>query len=379
MPMHIARFQRFEFSPARGQKCGLYLMLIKRLSHNASAGNASTGTAARCATTVFRKSSAIAHAMLISATPCSPRHAGIRIHLQDLQLALRRADQVNACIIGIDGAHCGHRYSRHLGIGKMHTGFAALVDVGHPVCASARHRGYDAMPGREHAPVFKDAVLRSDIVLHVIHVVDGLRNRKLVLRRDHADAFALASEQRLHHQRAIESFGILKCMRQRFADARSRRRDAGLVQQERRLRFVDAPLDGARIVPHAYAALAQGVQQAEAKGNLLERSGRDRAHENAVRKRAVEARNIDPACEGRIEGAMRQRRDRDARPHFLKRSDDAAGVPFAAAFFDQKRKVQTNAKPRDGLRRCLNGSSHRRSPAPARQPGRNGPSRRSKR
>ena len=215
MPVHIAGFQRIEFSPAGGEKCGLYLGSGRRgslITHRQDVG----GTAAR--RHVFRKSSAMAHAILMSATLCSPRQAGFELTSKHLQLAIRRADQIDAGIIGIDGAHRGHRDSRHLGIGKHGRGLCRPGGCWSPslrlrrvIAATTRCRVASTRQSSK-TPSFG-----ADIVLHVIHVVDGLRRPEARLRRDQADAFALASEQRLHHQRAIEPFGILKCMRQRFA------------------------------------------------------------------------------------------------------------------------------------------------------------------
>ena len=112
------------------------------------------------------------------------------------------------------------------------------------------------------------------------------------------------------------------------------------MQQKRRRRLVDAALDGAGVVPHAHAALAQRVQQAEAKGDLLQRALRDRADENGVRQLAVEAGNVDAALELRIERAARQRAYDDVGPAHAQRLGETPHMPVAALLLEEERNPQ---------------------------------------
>ena len=69
--VHVAGLQGGELRVARGEKRGL----------DVACGSAALVIArhARCARTVRRKSCAMASAMLMSATVCSPRHAGLEL------------------------------------------------------------------------------------------------------------------------------------------------------------------------------------------------------------------------------------------------------------------------------------------------------------
>src|ERR1700761_631693 len=116
------------------------------------------------------------------------------------------------------------------------------------------------------------------------------------------------------------------------------------MQKKRGLRFVDATLDRAGIVPDADAALAQRMQKPQAERDLFECTCRDRAHENAIGQAALETRNVDAAFKASIESAMGQRRDGDASAHCFERTNDAARVPFAAPFLNQKCKVKAVAE-----------------------------------
>ena len=182
-------------------------------------------------------------------------------------------DEVDAGIVGIDGgkrarsklAHLGRRLARH--------GRAALVHVGDPGAGFAAHGGNDAEACRDHAPVLEIFAGGRHEVLQVIDVVGGLRRWQRARAIDAQQAFALRAEQRLEDERAAGIGDVIFRRGIAFHGARARCRDAGLLQQERRRRFVDAALDRSRIVPHAHAAHTQRVQEAEAERDLLERAG----------------------------------------------------------------------------------------------------------
>ena len=62
-----------------------------------------------------------------------------------------------------------------------------------------------------------------------------------------------------------------------------------------------------------------------------------------VRQCAVEARNIDAALSGVSKAQCGSDETVTRRAHFFERSDDAARVPVAALFLDQKREMQAAA------------------------------------
>ena len=149
-----------------------------------------------------------------------------------------------------------------------------------------------------------------------------------------------------------------------FHSARARRRDAGPMQQKRRHGLVDAALDRAGVVPYPDTALAQRVQQTQAEGDLLKRAGRDRAHEDRVGQRSLEARNIDAARKRGVEGAARQRRHHNRCAAPAHGFGEAAHMPVAALLFQEQGNARVPA------RWGLSGSSRRRCLEQVRQRGR---------
>ena len=128
------------------------------------------------------------------------------------------------------------------------------------------HRGDDLAGGDENPPVAIGVVGRWNELLQIIDAVHLFRRGEVVWRRDQPQAFALRAEQRLLHEPV--AFGELGLGdRASFvaigAGPGPGRGDAGALQEEGGGGFVDAALDGARIVPHRDAELAQSMQHAE--------------------------------------------------------------------------------------------------------------------
>ena len=102
--------------------------------------------------------------------------------------------------------------------------------------------------------------------MQIIDAVHLFRRGEVVWRRDQPQAFALRAEQRLLHEPV--AFGQLG-----LGDRASfvaigpgpgpGRGNAGALQEEGGGGLVDAALDGARIVPHRDAELAQSMEHAE--------------------------------------------------------------------------------------------------------------------
>ena len=118
--------------------------------------------------------------------------------------------------------------------------------------------------------------------------------------------------------------------RQPFDGECRRRRQSGILEQERGHRLVDAAFDRLRGIPHRHAKPAQRMQHAETPGDRLERAGRNRAHEHGIRQRRrrspeSQARQALPvskaiAASGTIVTTAPRRRSLAARP--LERSSE---------------------------------------------------------
>ena len=74
-----------------------------------------------------------------------------------------------------------------------------------------------------------------------------------------------------------------------------RRRQAGILEQERRHRLVDAALDRLRGIPHRHGKPAKRMQHAETPRDRLERSRGDRADEHRVRQSCSKPGIASPA------------------------------------------------------------------------------------
>src|SRR5689334_3288439 len=98
--------------------------------------------------------------------------------------------------------------------------------------------------------------------LEVVDAVDLLRLSEICKRGDKPQALALRPKQRLLHELVpLTDKGCSKRLglgAARFGEG-ARRRQSRSFEEKRRGGFVDAVLDGARIVPHHYTKLAQRV------------------------------------------------------------------------------------------------------------------------
>ena len=110
----------------------------------------------------------------------------------------------------------------------------------------------------------------------------------------------------------------------------ARRRDAGALNEERGGRLVDAALDGAGVVPHRHAELAQGVQHAEIERDLLEAAAGDEADEGPFGQPVAEAGNVEPGGRHGREAALVERRQQGRDPPALESAGEAAPVPVPA-------------------------------------------------
>ena len=106
------------------------------------------------------------------------------------------------------------------------------------------------------------------------------------------------------------------------------RRDAGLLQHEGGGRFVDAALDGAGIVPHRDAELAQGMQHAEIDGDLLEAPARHEQDERAARQMVAKPRDGEACSRLGAEAACRERNRKRPDPPCPQGPGDAPPMPF---------------------------------------------------
>ncbi len=88
-----------------------------------------------------------------------PRRVGV--DLEDHELAVGAADQIDARIVGADGCDGGERQALHLVVGIVGDRLGALVHVRDPGLAAPRHGGEQAAVRYEDAPVLEGGRLGS--------------------------------------------------------------------------------------------------------------------------------------------------------------------------------------------------------------------------
>ena len=183
-----------------------------------------------------------------------------RIDFQHEEPPVTGLDDVDPGIIGADAIGRANREIDQLLAGDRRLGAGALLDIGDPARSVPDHGGDDAALAYEQPPVLMVRLRRLDELLEIIGPIHLLGRGEIGERADQAQALALRPEQRLLHE--LPSLGEQRCgdlLRRGAADAGegARRRDPRALQEERRGRFIDATLDGAGIVPHRHAELAQ--------------------------------------------------------------------------------------------------------------------------
>ncbi len=187
--------------------------------------------------------------------------------------------------------------------------------------------------GDEDAPIAIDAVRPRDEFLQIVGPVHLIVGREIADSLDQAQAFALRAEQRLLHQgHALPARGLDDRLGLIAAGAAPGpgRRDACLLQDEGGGGFVDAALDGARIVPHPDPKLAQRMEHAEIKRDLLEAPARNEQHQRAARQMVAESRDSEPGPRRGREPACRQRHRERGDPARFQRTGDAPPMPLLA-------------------------------------------------
>ena len=195
-------------------------------------------------------------------TRCNPFHAGIEFTSSTKKPPVTGLDDVDPGIIGADASRRTHREIDKLLAGDRRLGAGALLDIGDPARAVPDHGGDDAALAHEDPPVLMMRLRRRDELLEIIGAVHLLRRGEIGERARSGASLCLAPRTAAS-ARACGLRASTRCSDLPPPAARptpvagARRRDARALQEEGGGRFVDAALDGAGIVPHRDAKLAQ--------------------------------------------------------------------------------------------------------------------------
>ena len=182
--------------------------------------------------------------------------------------------------------------------GRKHGGqtFAPTGAIGHPVVGDALHGGHGPMVDDEDPPVPAIAVVLVDEPLQVINAVDHVRVQFAIAGVDQFQPPAAVAEQGfLHQPMPVAEFrgDDLRGGLPGLADPDRRRRHPVFAQQEAGHAFIDSALYAPRIVIDENAQLAQGVENVQPEGDLLETARGHGAHKGRVRQGGGETGDVN--------------------------------------------------------------------------------------
>ena len=256
-----------------------------------------------------------------------------RIDFEHQEPAVGGLDDIDPGIVGADASGGSHREIGKLVARDRGLGARALLDIGDPARPVSDHGGDDATPAHQEAPILMVPLRGRYELLEIIDPVDLLGRGEIGKRGNEPQAFALRSEERLLHQ--FVAFGDEGSSDRLGLGAigkgkRAGRRQAGALEKEGRRRFVDAAFDGACVVPHRHAELAQGMQHAEIERDRLEAAARNEADEGALGQTIAETGDVKPGRRFGREAAKVERRDEGRDPVPLEGAGKAPPMPVAA-------------------------------------------------
>ena len=259
-----------------------------------------------------------------------PRRHGV--HLEHEEASVLRLDDVDAGIVGADARGGAHRKIDQLLARDRGLGARALLDIGDPARAMSDHGGDDLALAHENPPVLVMRLRRRDELLEIIDPVHLLMRRQIGERGDEAQALALCPEQRLLHQSV--PFAEHACRDRRSlegidASEGARRRQPLALEEEGGGGLVDAALDGAGVVPHGDAELAERMQHPEIERDLLERAARHEADEGALGKAVAEPGNGKAGRGFGGEAASIERDEQGGEPALLEGLAQGSPMPIA--------------------------------------------------